>query len=240
VSRSFSELGGGTAIRRPFAPPRSTVANGQAVAHQLDRLTRATPAGHPVVSCYLKLEPRDRSRGKYLIKLKNRVKSAKAALPRLVPDRAAQDAVSRDLDRIVEHLRTPANLPAAQGLAIFASEAVGLFEVLPLPLIHRSRLAVDGTPLIRELASIEDEFGRVLTVVLDRTSARFVEVTAYHAARAGASTATTTGSARKSSATSRGLPASCSRSTGGSRRTGSCSPVPEPKRERCGPSCIRT
>jgi peptide subunit release factor 1 (eRF1) len=181
VSRSFSELGGGTAIRRPFAPPRSTVANGQAVAHQLDRLTRATPAGHPVVSCYLKLEPRDRSRGKYLIKLKNRVKSAKAALPRLVPDRAAQDAVSRDLDRIVEHLRTPANLPAAQGLAIFASEAVGLFEVLPLPLIHRSRLAVDGTPLIRELASIEDEFGRVLTVVLDRTSARFFEVTAYHA-----------------------------------------------------------
>lgn len=181
VSRSFSELGGGTAIRRPFAPPRPSTTTGPAVAHQLERLTRASPAGHPVVSCYLKLEPRDRSRGKYLIKLKNRVKGVKAALPRLVLDRAAQDAVSRDLDRIVEHLRTQANLPAAQGLAIFASEGIGLFEVLPLPLIHRSRLAVDGTPLIRELASIEDEFGRVLTVVLDRTSARFFEVTAYNA-----------------------------------------------------------
>jgi peptide subunit release factor 1 (eRF1) len=33
--------------------------------------------------------------------------------------------------------------------------------------------------LVRELASIEDEFGRLLTVVLDRASARFFEVTAY-------------------------------------------------------------
>ena len=153
-----------------------------AIALQLERLTRASPAGHPVVSCYLKLEPRDRSRGKYLIKLKNRVKDTKAALPRLALDRGAQDAVARDLDRIVEHLRTPANLPPAQGLAIFASEAIGLLEVLPLPVIHRSRIAVDRTPLIRELAAVEDEFGRILTVVLDRTSARFFEVTAYHAA----------------------------------------------------------
>jgi peptide subunit release factor 1 (eRF1) len=135
-----------------------------------------------VVSCYLKLEPRDRSRGKYLIKVKNRAKQVKAALPQLVRERTQQEAVARDLDRVVEHLRTPANLPAAQGLAIFASEGIGLFEVIPMPLIHRSRLAVDGTPLIRELAVIEDEFGRILTVVLDRTGARFFEVTAYHAA----------------------------------------------------------
>jgi peptide subunit release factor 1 (eRF1) len=32
---------------------------------------------------------------------------------------------------------------------------------------------------VRELASVEDEFGRLLTVVLDRTGARFFEVTAY-------------------------------------------------------------
>ena len=51
--------------------------------------------------------------------------------------------------------------------------------VLPLPVVYRSRLAVDATPLVRELASVEDEFGRLLTVVLDRTSARFFEVTAY-------------------------------------------------------------
>jgi len=181
VSRSFSELGGRAAIRRPFAPPRADARTASAVALQLERLTRTSPAGHPVVSCYLKLEPRDRSRGKYLIKLKTRVKGVKAALPRLGLDRAAREEVARDLDRIVEYLRTSVNLPAAQGLAIFACEGIGLFEALPLPLVHRSRLAVDATPLIRELASVEDEFGRILTVVLDRTSARFFEVTAYHA-----------------------------------------------------------
>jgi peptide chain release factor subunit 1 len=181
VSPSSSDLGGAATARRRFAAPQPGARAAPAVHLQLERLTRTNTAGHPVVSCYLKLEPRDRSRGKYLIKLKNRVKRVKAALPQLVRDRPAQEAAGRDLDRVVEHLRTPANLPAAQGLAIFASEGIGLFEQIPMPLIHRSRLAVDGTPLVRELAAIEDEFGRILAVVLDRTGARFFEVTAYHA-----------------------------------------------------------
>ncbi|HEU5168981.1 MAG TPA: hypothetical protein VFU46_00510 [Gemmatimonadales bacterium] len=152
-----------------------------AIASQLQRLTSVRPSEHWVVSCYLKLEPRDRTRGKYLIKLKNRVKGVTAGLARLGLDRAAREAAERDLGRIVEHLRSPGNLPPTQGLAAFACEALDLFEALPLPLVHRSRLGVDGTPLVRELASVEDEFGRILTVVLDRASARFFEVSAYEA-----------------------------------------------------------
>ena len=133
-----------------------------------------------MVTCYLKLEPRDRARGKYLIKLKNRVKSAVQALSRLGLDRAIADEVTRDIERVQQYLRNPANLPHTQGLAIFACEGLGLFETVPLPVVYRSRLAVDSTPLVRELASVEDEFGRLLTVVLDRTSARIFEVTAYH------------------------------------------------------------
>jgi peptide subunit release factor 1 (eRF1) len=145
----------------------------------LERLTRVQPGKHRVVTCYLKLEPRDRIRGKYLIKLKNRVKAAVQGLPRLGLDRTAADAVQRDLDRIQQFLRAPGNLPSTQGVAIFACEGIELFETVPLPVVHRSRLAVNGSPLVRELASVEDEFGRLLTVVLDRTSARFFEVTAY-------------------------------------------------------------
>ena len=87
----------------------------------------------------------------------------------------------RDLDRITTYLRTPDNLPSTQGLAIFACGPIGLFEAIPLPFVYRSRVAVDTAPLVRELASVEDEFGRLLTVVLDRTAARFFEVTAYQA-----------------------------------------------------------
>jgi peptide subunit release factor 1 (eRF1) len=114
-----------------------------------------------------------------LIKVKNRVKSAVHVLPRLGLERAAAEAVTRDLERVQQYLRTPGNLPSTQGVAIFACEGVGLFETVALPVVYRSRLAVDASPLVRELASVEDEFGRLLTVVLDRTSARFFEVTAY-------------------------------------------------------------
>jgi peptide subunit release factor 1 (eRF1) len=149
------------------------------LAGLLERLTRVEPGKHRVVTCYLKLEPRDRSRGKYLIKVKNRVKSALQALPRLGLERSVADEVQRDLERVQQFLRAPGNLPSTQGVAIFACEGIELFETVPLPVVYRSRLAIDGTPLIRELASIEDEFGRLVTVVLDRTGARFFEVTAY-------------------------------------------------------------
>lgn len=145
----------------------------------LERLTRVQLGPHRVVTCYLKLEPRDRSRGKYLIKVKNRVRSAGQALPRLGLERGIADEVTRDLERVQQFLRSPGNLPPTQGVAIFACEGIGLFETVPLPVVYRSRLAVDATPLVRELASVEDEFGRLLTVVLDRTSARFFEVTAF-------------------------------------------------------------
>jgi peptide subunit release factor 1 (eRF1) len=168
---------------REEATAEKSLSNGKSdpsLVHEvLERLTRLQPGQHRIVSCYLKLEPRDRSRGKYLIKLKNRVKDAIQALPRLGLERAAADTVERDLNRVQQYLRSPANLPHTQGVAIFACEDLDLFETVPLPVVYRSRLSVDTTPMVRELASVEDEFGRLLTVVLDRTSARFFEVTAY-------------------------------------------------------------
>ena len=145
----------------------------------LNRLTHVEPGEHRVVTCYLKLEPRDRSRGKYLIKVKNRVKSAVHALPRLGLERRIADEVGRDLDRVHQFLRNPGSLPHTHGLAIFACEGTNLFETVALPVVHRSRLSVDASPLVRELASVEEEFGRLLTVVLDRSRARFFEITAH-------------------------------------------------------------
>ncbi len=150
-----------------------------ATDNRLERLTELRADGRYVVSCYLKLEPRDRARGKYLIKLKNRIRAVEQSLPRLGLDRAERESVVRDLRRIVEYFQNPGQLPGTQGMAVFASDAANLFEVIPLPLVHRSRLGVDHTPLVRELASVEDEFGHLLTAVTDRTAARFFEVTAF-------------------------------------------------------------
>ena len=144
----------------------------------IERLTTIGVTPHWVVSCYLKLEPRDRGRGKYLIKLKNRAKRLLAGLEQRGLTRAQRAQVEADVDRIREHLSHPGQLPAGHGIAIFACGPLGLFEAAPLPLVFRSRLVVDHSPLVRELAALDSEFGRVICAAYDRTTARLFEVTA--------------------------------------------------------------
>jgi peptide chain release factor subunit 1 len=156
-------------------------ASESAVRAAVERLSRVPPGAYHVVSCYLKLEPRDKTRGKYLIKIKNRIREAVAALQRQDLERAIRAQVAADLERVHGYFGEPTRLPPARGIALFACGALDLFEVLPLPHVHRSRLAVAPVPLVRELVALEEEFGTILVAACDRTSARFFEVTAYDA-----------------------------------------------------------
>lgn len=151
----------------------------RAVRDAVQRLARVQPGGYRVVSCYLKLEPRDKTRGKYLIKMKNRVKEALSGLDRAPLERAERDAVAADLERVRRYFDDPSRLPPSRGIALFACTPLGLFEALALPHVYRSRLVVDQTPLVRELVALEQEFGTILVAACDRTGARFFEVTAF-------------------------------------------------------------
>lgn len=151
----------------------------QDVRATIARLASIAPGPHWVVTCYLKLEPRDRSRGKYLIKMKNRVREREAVLARQALSHNDRETIAANLRQVLDYLEEPNHLPRARGIAIFASRELGLFEAVPLPHVHRSRLAVSHQPLVRELLGLEEEFGTILTVVYDRTAARFFEVTAY-------------------------------------------------------------
>lgn len=147
----------------------------------MGRLARLQSGTHPVVSCYLKLEPRDRSAGKYKIKLKNRVRAVESGLDRLSFAKKEQDQIRGDLARIQDFLGSVGNLPASRGIALFASTGHRLFEAVELPKVFRSRLGVDRSPLVSELASIDDQFGVLLTVVMDRSTAQIWQVTAFAA-----------------------------------------------------------
>jgi peptide chain release factor subunit 1 len=157
----------------PLAPHRDQVRD------ILRRLHAVEPGPYRVVSCYLKLEPRDKTRGKYLIKMKNRVREARAALERQALPHAEREGVAADLERVQRYLEEPSRLPAARGIALFACQALGLFEVVPLPHVYRSRLGVEATPLVRELVALEQEFGTILVAACDRTGARMFAVTAF-------------------------------------------------------------
>jgi peptide subunit release factor 1 (eRF1) len=151
------------------------------VRRQLDTLLRLPAGKHWIVSCYLKLEPRDRSRGKYLIKLKNRIREVIEALPAEGLTRQESEQVIADLHKLQVMLQRPDALPPTQGLAVFVCKPLSLFEVIPLPRVHRSRLLVDRTPLVRELATLEDEVGRLLLAAVDKTGATIYEITAFAA-----------------------------------------------------------
>src|SRR5881394_2794990 len=150
-----------------------------AVREAVGRLSAVEPGPYEIVSCYLKLEPRDKARAKYLIKIKNRIKQRASDLERRPLDHAQRESVRADLDRLRRYFEEPSRLPAARGIALFACGALDLFEALQLPHVHRSRLAVAPVPLVRELVALEEEFGTILVAACDRTSARFFEVTAY-------------------------------------------------------------
>jgi peptide chain release factor subunit 1 len=155
-----------------------TPATGDPVRAAIERLVQIEP-GPDVVSCYLKLEPRDKTRGKYLIKMKNRLRAAAAELGSRVKDHATRERTAADLERVRTFFEDPARLPTSHGLALFACGARDLWEVIPLPHVHRSRLAIAPSPLVLELVALEEEFGTIAVALCDRASARFFLVTAY-------------------------------------------------------------
>ena len=160
-------------IERRFAEPRVAPAAGPLI----ERLAAIEPGRHHVVSCYVRLGPRDRVRAQYLTEIRSRARGLGEDPSLAELEGEERKAVERDLDRVVACLERPGRLPHARGLAIFACEALELFEAIPLPRVHRTRLILDDTPWIAELVALEDELERVLVVLLDRAHMRFFEVT---------------------------------------------------------------
>src|SRR5712671_8200070 len=134
-----------TTVALPTSP---TTVTEQDVHAAVQRLAAIEPGPSWVVTCYLKLEPRDRTRGKYLIKMKNRVKEAASGLQQQSLSHGDREAIAADFRRVLDYLEEPSHLPRTRAIAIFASQGLDLFETLPLPHVHRSRLAVDHEPLV--------------------------------------------------------------------------------------------
>jgi len=157
------------------APAKPKVSAG---AGDLVQRLVALPAGrYCILSCYVRLEPRDRVRDNYLIAVKDAVKALRADPAKRALSRKEMLAADRDLARMLSYLQQPHDLPYAPGLALFACEELDLFEAVPMARVHRTRLILDDTPWIAELLASEREAGAVLVVVTDRRHARFFQVT---------------------------------------------------------------
>ncbi|MGE0441853.1 MAG: hypothetical protein AB7L66_13600 [Gemmatimonadales bacterium] len=143
-----------------------------------ERLARTETPKPTIVSCYVRLSPAVRTKQAYLVSVMNRVREVESSLSERGLTAAEGKRVAADLERVVRWLAKPTNLPALPGVALFAAAEIGLFEVVPLPRVHRDRVGVDTRPLLHELLDAQETLGHYLAVAIDRHRARFFHVTA--------------------------------------------------------------
>jgi peptide subunit release factor 1 (eRF1) len=144
----------------------------------IDQLSRLQTDEPEVISCYLQLDPPARFRRRYLVEVKQRAKDLLNHLEARAEARSLRERVSNDLDRLVEWLSAPERLPPLPGVAVFVSQRLGLFSVVPLPRVHRNRLALERFPVLHQLIDARETLGHYLAVLVDRNHGRFFDVSA--------------------------------------------------------------
>jgi peptide subunit release factor 1 (eRF1) len=145
----------------------------------LEHLAGLKAAGPLVLSCYIRLGTRERARSQYQIEARDAIRSLSRTIEVAEVSHEHREMLGRDFDRIREYLSHPGELPHAAGLALFASEALGLFEVIPLPQVLRTRVLLDERPRVAEWLAASQRVGTVVAAVVDRTHARFFRVDGF-------------------------------------------------------------
>jgi hypothetical protein len=130
------------------------------------------------ITCYVRLSLQDRIRTRFRIAIHDAVHRTAAAVGQEALPHADREMILRDLARIEDYLADAGRLPHAPGLVLFACEALSLLRVMPLPQVLQHRLLVDYRPRVAEAISAVSESGRIIVTAVDRTHARFFEVTA--------------------------------------------------------------
>ena len=141
-------------------------------AEKLQELARVTPGAAPVLSVYLDTRWHDehqRERVRVFLKNESR-KAAGMAGGQLAADLAWIQSQGERLVRQELH-------PAAHGVALFASEARGLRETIPLTVAFEDSFVVADAPRLRPLVEALAKAPRIIVLFVDGESARFIAMT---------------------------------------------------------------
>ncbi|MBI1892897.1 MAG: hypothetical protein HYS14_02125, partial [Candidatus Rokubacteria bacterium] len=141
---------------------------------RLIELAKITGSPTPVVSVYLNTRWGDEhQRERVRVFLKNEIRKARRA--------AAGRPLEEDLDwvqsRAEEFIGQEGN-PEAHGVALFACQALGLREVLPVRVPFEDAFVVADAPFLRPLAATAEHVPSSLAVFVDGESARLVPMNA--------------------------------------------------------------
>ncbi len=137
---------------------------------RLRELAKISGAPSPVVSVYLNTRWADEhQRDRVRLFLKNELRQARAGAP--------EAGLARDLDWIEAQgaaLTSQAEVPEADGVALFACHALGLRERHPVRVPFEHAFVVADAPYLRPLAALLDATPATLIVFVDAESARLI------------------------------------------------------------------
>jgi peptide chain release factor subunit 1 len=127
-----------------------------------------------VTSLYFNFTPEDLTKNQLYLKVKDLIKEYRRFVEEKAPwNKKVKESVLRDLNNILDFVKNPDNISGGRAFAIFACDAKDLFEVIKLLYAYRNRIMNNKHPLIREILAIDEEFGKVGILLVDKHHIRF-------------------------------------------------------------------
>jgi peptide chain release factor subunit 1 len=134
------------------------------LTEQFERLAAVEPSPYPVVSLYLNAQPNGHGRDQHQPFVRKELKARAATYP---PRSGERGMLDRDLERISSFLESRVDR-SANGIAIFACDALKLFETVQLEApIDAHALVISDRPHLYPLARIVSRYPRYAVVVAD-------------------------------------------------------------------------
>ena len=152
-----------------FRMAKTTTALETPLRQQLDKLAAFEPSPLPVVSLYLNLQSDQHGREQYDAFLRKALTDRGRSFSSGSAERQSYD---NDIARIHAHLEQRLDR-SARAMAVFASSANELFEVLELAApLEMHELFVGPVPHLYPLARLNDQYPRYAALLVDTNSAR--------------------------------------------------------------------
>jgi peptide subunit release factor 1 (eRF1) len=135
----------------------------------LDRLAGLEPTPFPFISLYLNAQANERGRDSHETFVRTELGERAASY---IDNADARASLTRDLDRIQAWVATELQ-PSANGAAIFACSAAGVFEAIQVAAaIDENLLFIGDRPHLYPLARLDARYPRYAALVCDTNHAR--------------------------------------------------------------------
>lgn len=137
------------------------------------QLRQWAPEPFWVVSLYLNVDGRQRTRPEYEAALKNLLAEGRGKMENCPGPREVRQALEEDLERIHRYVTQEFRNQGRRGLVLFSCTGKGLWAAMGTPLPVRDRIVLAPLPYLRPLEAIVEEYHTFGVAVCDSRRARF-------------------------------------------------------------------